>query len=262
MYELKVFSNEEFGQVRTLIVNGEPYFIGKDVAEKLGYKNTSDALVKHVDEDDKMQIAKHDLKNQDDIGTKGAQIINESGLYSLVLGSKLPSAKKFKRWVTSEVLPSIRKYGAYMTESTIEKALNSPDFLIQLATKLKEEQEARKALEVKVEEQKPLVEFANRVGNSSDCIDIGEMAKLIKNEDINIGRNRLFQWLRDSKILMSNNLPYQTYIDRGYFEVVEVVKNTPYGDKIFTKTLVTGKGQIWIVEKLKDELNNDKLMEA
>ena len=133
---LMVFKNEEFGEIRSLEINNEPYFVGNEIATILGYKNTRDALMRHVDEEDK------DVVKYDTLGGKQEMIvINESGLYSLIMSSKLSSAKKFKRWVTSEVLPSIRKHGAYMTENTIEKALASPDFLIQLATKLKEEQE-------------------------------------------------------------------------------------------------------------------------
>lgn len=145
--------------------------------------------------------------------------------------SKLPSAEKFESWVMDEVLPSIRKHGAYMTEQTIEKALTSPDFLIQLATQLKEEQKARKLAEQKIEEQKPLVEFANKVSDSSNLIDMGKMAKLLKDEHINIGRNRLFDWLRRKEILMKNNIPYQRYVDGGYFQVKESTYETPYGTK-------------------------------
>lgn len=137
MNEIEIFKNEEFGEVRTLVVNNEPMFVGKDVALALGYKDTVNALKSHVDEEDKMgwQITTPSR------GTQNATVINESGVYSLVFSSKLPDAKKFKHWVTSEVLPAIRKHGAYMTKQTLSKALTSPDFLIQLATQLKAEQE-------------------------------------------------------------------------------------------------------------------------
>lgn len=132
MNEIEIFKNEEFGEVRTLVVNNEPMFVGKDVALALGYKDTVNALKSHVDEEDKMgwQITTPSR------GTQNATVINESGVYSLVFSSKLPDAKKFKHWVTSEVLPSIRKHGAYMTKQTLSKALTSPDFLIQLATQV------------------------------------------------------------------------------------------------------------------------------
>ena len=137
MQEIQIFNNAEFGSVRTLEVNGEPYFVGKDVAIILNYKDTADAIQRHVDEDDKV---KHPLT--DNLGrTQEMAVINESGLYSLILSSKLPTVKKFKHWVTSEVLPSIRKHGAYMTPQVIEQTLTNPDFLIQLATTLKNEQE-------------------------------------------------------------------------------------------------------------------------
>ena len=165
----------------------------------------------------------------------------------------MPSAERFETWVMDEVLPTIRKHGAYMTEQTIEEALTSPDFLIRLATQLKEEQTARRLAEQKIEEQRPLVEFADKVSNSSNLIDMGKMAKLLKDEDINIGRNRLFSWLRKKKILMSNNMPYQQYIDGGYFHVKESVFDTPYGTKTQQTTMITGKGQIYITEKLRKE---------
>lgn len=141
MTELQVFKNEEFGEIRTIEIDNEPWFVGKDVAEALGYKNVRDAIKRHVDEEDKGGV-KHDTLG----GEQNLTVINESGLYSLILSSKLQSAKKFKRWVTSEVIPNIRKHGAYMTPETVEKALLSPDFLIQIATKLKEEQEHNKQL--------------------------------------------------------------------------------------------------------------------
>lgn len=243
--ELEIFKNDEFGEVRTMIINNEPWFNAKDISDILGYAQTSN-MMKRIDNEDFMS------SKMDGMNMK-SNLINESGLYSAIIGSKNPSAKKFKRWITSEVLPSIRKHGAYMTEQTIEKALTSPDFLIQLATQLKEEQNARRLAEQKIEEQKPLVEFATKVSDSSNLIDMGKMAKLLKDEDINIGRNRLFDWLRNNGILMSNNVPYQRYIDGGYFEVKESVYETPYGTKTQITTKVTGKGQIYITEKLRKE---------
>ena len=174
--------------------------------------------------------------------------------------SKLPSAEKFESWVVEEVLPSIRKHGAYMTNEVIERTLTDPDYLIQLATALKEERQARKLAEREkelanktIEKQRPLVDFANKVSDSSNLIDMGKMAKLLKDEHINIGRNRLFEWLRRKEILMKNNMPYQRYIDGGYFQVKESVYETPYGSKTQQTTYVTGKGQIYITEKLRKE---------
>lgn len=153
--ELRLFENEEFGSVRVVEINEEVWFVGKDIAHVLGYENQNRDIVTHVDDEDRFMMDKTQYENGIEfdyrqLGQRGGWLINESGLYSLILSSKLDSAKKFKRWVTSEVLPSIRKHGAYMTEDTIEKALTSPDFLIELATKLKEEQEARRLAESKV----------------------------------------------------------------------------------------------------------------
>lgn len=261
MSEIKIFENPEFGSVRTVEVNGEPYFVGKDVAEILGYSNVNKAIQMHVDDEDKKTL---DFKGFSHLGTSlwsgndfsNKAVINESGLYSLIFSSKLSKAKEFKHWVTSEVLPSIRKHGAYMTDEALHRAITEPDFLIKLATELKEEKEKRKALEGKVEQDKPLVDFATQVSKSSDLIDIAQMAKLAQDENINIGRNKLFEWLREKKILMNNNNPYQRFIDQGFFQLKEITKNTPYGDKIFLKTLVTGKGQIYIIQKLKAEFCN------
>ena len=255
--ELKIFTNEEFGSVRTVTIDGEPWFVGKDVAEALGYRDTVNALKKHVDNDDKIMGCQNATPSiTDGLGRiQHPTWINESGVYTLIFGSKLPSAKKFKRWVTSEVIPSIRKHGAYMTEQTLEQALMSPDFLVRLATQLKEEHDARRLAEQTIEEQKPLVYFANKVSDSSNLIDMGMMAKLLKDENIEIGRNRLFSWLRRKEILMENNIPYQRYIDNGYFRVKEYTYSTPYGIKTQQTTYVIGKGQIFITEKLRQEWN-------
>ena len=252
MDKIQIFENPEFGLVRTLEVNGEPWFVGKDVATILGYERATKAVADHVDTEDKDEVP-----IQDSIGRmQSTPIINESGLYSLILSSKLPKAKEFKRWVTSEILPSIRKHGAYMTDEALYRAITEPDFLIQLATELKAEKEKRKVLEEKVERDKPLVDFATQVSETSDLVDMAQMAKLARDENINIGRNKLFAWLKDKKILLSDNTPYQRFIDQNYFAVKEVVKNTAYGTKTFPKTYITGKGQIYIIQKLKAEFTS------
>ncbi|MFR6181098.1 MAG: Bro-N domain-containing protein, partial [Flavonifractor plautii] len=154
MKEMQIFENQEFGAVRTVELDGEPWLVGKDVAQALGYSDTDQALRKHVDEEDKKILTRQNdgLAGGSgnatfDIPNRGMTIINESGLYSLVLSSKLPGAKKFRRWVTAEVLPAVRKHGAYMTPHTLEQALLSPDFLLRLAQRLKEEQEGRRVAE-------------------------------------------------------------------------------------------------------------------
>lgn len=247
--KLEIFKNEEFGQIRTLEVGGKPYFVASDIAKALGYKRPNDAISAHC-----RYTVKHSIPHpQSKTKTMDVNIIPEGDLYRLIVNSELPTAEKFESWVFDEVLPSIRKHGAYMTNDVIERTLTDPDYLIQLATALKEERQARLVAEQKIEEQRPLVEFADKVSNSSNLIDMGKMAKLLKDENINIGRNRLFEWLRKKDILMKNNIPYQRYIEGGYFQVKESTFDTPYGTKTQQTTFVTGKGQIYITEKLRKE---------
>ncbi|MCM1333441.1 MAG: phage antirepressor [Bacteroides sp.] len=252
--QIQVFTNSEFGEIRTLNINGEPWFAGKDVAEILGYERTTKAIVDRVDEDDRIMLDK-DTQSQfrTELGQRGGWIINESGLYSLILSSKLPSAKKFKHWITAEVLPSIRKHGAYMTEDVLKQAITTPDFIIQLATALKEEQQARRSAEETLCKQKPLVDFAHQVSNTADLIDMNTMAKLLSDHGLSIGRNRLFRFLKEANILMDNGLPYQMYVDAGHFKVKESTYRDHYGN-IHTnrQTLVTGKGQLYITKKVKE----------
>lgn len=249
MNELQIFKNEEFGTVRTVEINGEPWFVGKDIAEILGYSNTRDALGRHVDDEDKNTVVIPDGNK----GNPNQTIINESGLYSLILSSKLPTAKQFKHWITSEVIPSIRKHGAYMTEQTIEKALTSPDFLIQLATQLKAEQEQRKQLEKQIEKDKPKTIFADAVSVSKTSILVGELAKLLKQNGIDIGQNRLFEWLRANGYLINRkgtdyNMPTQRSMELKLFEIKETPIIHSDGHTTTSKTpKVTGKGQIYFV---------------
>ena len=242
MNELKIFENPDFGQVRMVMIEDTPYFVGKDVAEVLGYEAARNAIAMHVDDEDKLmhQISASGQK-------RNVTLINESGVYALVFSSKLPTAKKFKHWVTSEVLPSIRKHGAYMTEQTVEKALTSPDFLIQLATNLKKEQEARMKAEATLAEQKPKVLFADTVSGSKTSILVGQLARLVKQKGLDIGQNRLFKWLRDKGYLMKNkNEPTQRSMD-----LKECTVNNPDGSTRITRTpMITGKGQIYFVDRL------------
>ena len=250
--QLQIFNNQEFGQIRTLFIENEGWLVGKDITDILGYSNSSDALKNHVDEDDKKKIA---FSYYPQFGNKGAVLINESGLYSLILRSNLPKAKKFKRWVTSEVLPSIRNYGAYMTENTLEKALTSPDFLIQLATNLKEEQEKRRLLEEEKERNAPKVIFADAVSTSHTSILVGELAKLMKQNGIDTGEKRLFKWLRDNGYLIKRkgtdyNMPTQKSLELKIIEIKERTINNPDGSIRITKTpKITGKGQQYFINK-------------
>lgn len=248
MTDLQIFKNPEFGEIRTIEKNGEPWFVGKDVAAALGYEKPTDAVRKHVDVEDR-GISKMETPS----GAQETTIINESGLYSLVLSSKLPTAKKFKRWITSEVIPSIRKHGAYMTPDKLEEVLLKPDTLIQLAQNLKAEQEKRRALEVKMEEQKPKVLFAESVEAAKTSILIGELAKLLKQNGINIGQNRLFEWLRNNGYLIRRqgsdyNMPTQRAMEMGLFEIKETTITHSDGHIHVSKPpKVTGKGQVYFV---------------
>lgn len=248
MTDLQIFNSPEFGEIRTIEKNGEPWFVGKDVAAALGYEKPTDAVRKHVDVEDR-GISKMETPS----GAQETTIINESGLYSLVLSSKLPTAKKFKRWITSEVIPSIRKHGAYMTPDKLEEVLLKPDTLIQLAQNLKAEQEKRRALEVKMEEQKPKVLFAESVEAAKTSILIGELAKLLKQNGINIGQNRLFEWLRNNGYLIRRqgsdyNMPTQRAMEMGLFEIKETTITHSDGHIHVSKTpKVTGKGQVYFV---------------
>lgn len=231
MNELQVFNNDEFGSIRTVIIENEPWFVGKDVAEVLGYTNPSKALSDHVDTEDK-------LNNETllSLGQRGGWLINESGLYSLILSSKLPKARKFKRWVTSEVLPAIRKTGSY----------NLPDFSNPAEAArawAKEYEEKQKAL-AQVTEMKPKAEFYDDVTGSTDTIDIGSVAKVLNIP--NMGRNKLFSFLREKKVLNKRNEPYQEYVDKGYFRQIETSWEHNGTTHINLKTVVFQKGVDYI----------------
>ena len=247
--KIKIFENEEFGKVRTVIIDGEAWFVGKDVAVILGYSKPRNAIATHVDcEDKKVAPIQGDLG-----GTQQMIIINESGLYSLILSSKMPKARDFKRWVTSEILPTIRRTGGYVADEDmfIENYLPFLEepykglFRLQIM--------AINQLNERIRHDQPLVDFANQVSNTENLIDMNAMAKLAVEENIPIGRNRLFRWLRENGILMSDNLPYQKFIDRGYFAVKESVFEAGSMTKTYQQTFVTGRGQRFIIGRLKNE---------
>lgn len=254
MNNLTVFENPEFGKIRIILIRSEPWFVGNEIAKTLGYTNPQKAIRDHVDEDDRRaERIVHPLG-----GTQETRVINESGLYSLILSSKLEGAKRFKRWVTSEVLPAIRKHGAYLTEQKVEEILTNPDTIIKLATQLKEEREARKEAEQLIEAQKPKVIFAEAVSTSKDGILVGMLAKLLHQNGVKIGQNRLFQWLRDKGYLMKRgvdkNMPTQRSKELGLFNVKERVVGNPDGSIRLTRTpVVTGKGQVYFVQKFLSE---------
>lgn len=249
MSDIKVFENSEFGSVRTIEINNEPWFVGKDVAELLGYSNPQKAVREHVDDED---------KGVNEMDTPGGRqemvIINESGLYSLVLSSKLPNAKAFKRWITTEVIPAIRKHGAYMTAEKVEEALLNPDVLIKLATELKQEREQRIMAQAQIEADRPKVIFADAVAASQTSILVGEMAKLLRQNGVQIGRDRLFEWLRNNGYLIKKgsdrNMPTQRSMENKWFEIKETTINNPDGSIRISKTpKITGLGQTHLVNK-------------
>lgn len=249
--DLQIFSNSEFGEIRTATIDGEPWFVGKDVASILGYSKPLNALATHVDEDDSLKQGLIDR-----IGRKQETIfINESGLYSLVLSSKLPTAKKFKRWVTSEVLPSIRKNGGYIAG---QEKLSDEDLLAKALlvaqNKITERDKLIKEQADKLENQKPMVMFACAVSTSSSSILIGDLAKLLKQNGYNTGQKRFFEQLRNEGFLMksgsSKNMPTQKACEMGLFEVKESTIYNPDGSVRITKTTkVTGKGQIYFINR-------------
>lgn len=245
MNQLQMFNFEKH-KVRVISKNDEPWFVAKDVCDVLEIRNTSQAL-QRLDEDERSMF---------NIGRQGeTNIINESGLYSLVLASRKPEAKQFKRWVTHEVIPSIRKYGAYMTPDTLEQAIANPDFAIGLLTNLKEEREKRQAAELRLEEQRPKVLFADSVEASQSSILIRELAILLKQNGINTGEKRLYEWLRTNGYLIKRfgtdrNTPTQRSMDLGLFEVKETPINHNSGSISINKTTkVTGKGQVYFINK-------------
>ena len=252
MSNIQIFNNPEFGEIRTIDRDGEPWFVGKDVAAALGYEKPQNAISAHVDNEDKTTAL---IQGTGSNYKSNAVLINESGLYSLVLSSKLPTAKKFKRWVTSEVIPSIRKHGAYMTPDKLEEVLLSPDTLIQLARNLKSEQEARRAAEAKIEADHPKVLFADAVSASKQSILVGELAKLLKQNGVDIGQQRLFDWLRSKGYLIrrkgtDRNMPTQRAMEMGLFEIKETTISHSDGHISINKTpKVTGKGQVYFINQ-------------
>lgn len=246
MNELQIFENPEFGAVRTVELNGEPWLVGKDVAQALGYSNTRDALAKRVDPEDK------GVANCDTLGgSQTVTIINESGLYSLVLSSKLPTARKFRHWVTSEVLPSLRRHGLYAAD----ELLNNPDLMIQAMEQLKAERAKNLQLSEKVRRDAPKVLFADSVAASHHSILIFDLAKILRQNGVEIGGNRLFDWMRQNGYLVKRrgadwNMPTQRSMEMGLFEVKETSVTHSDGHVTVTKTpKVTGKGQVYFVNK-------------
>ena len=260
MNNVQIFKSAEFGQVRTVEVDGTLYFVGKDIAEALGYSNINKAIQMHVDDEDKKIL---DFKGFSHFGNtlwtgndfSNKTVVNESGVYSLILSSKLPAAKQFKHWVTSEILPAIRKTGGYVSnaELFINTYLGNVDektkdlFRLNLNT--------IEQLNKKIETDKPKVLFADSVSGSQTSILIGTLAKILKQNGVNIGQNRLFAWLRENGYLVSKrglgyNTPTQHSLNLGIMEIKENAIVQPDGNTRVTRTpLITGKGQNYFVSK-------------
>lgn len=241
MREISIFNSEEFGGIRAIEIDNEPWFVGKDVATALGYSNTRKAIGDHVHEDDK-GVTKWDTLG----GKQDLTIINESGLYALIFGSKLESAKRFKHWVASDVLPSLRKTGGYQMKQPKGKEL--------LALAVLEAQKTIEMQNKEIESMKPKAIFADAVATSNQSILIGELAKLICQNGYEIGQRRLFKWMRDNGYLMtqsgSYNMPKQRYVEQGLFEIKESSVANPDGSVRITKTTkVSGKGQLYFINK-------------
>lgn len=245
MNELKIFQNPKFGTIRTTTINGEPWFVAADVCEALEIQNPTDAI-KKLDEDEKARL---------NLGLRGGDtnVVNEPGLYALVLGSRKPEAKAFKRWITHEVIPTIRKHGAYMTPEKVEEILLNPDTIIKLATDLKEERERTAALNAKIKADKPYTEFGAAIAANSDAILVRDFAKLLHNDGIKMGEKRLYKWLRENGFLMQTapTKPYQKYVDMGWFRVDERSISTVQGQMIVSTTKITGKGQMGLLSALR-----------
>ena len=241
---VKTFVIEEFGSVRTIEENGKILFCGSDVAKALGYRRPKDAINAHC----KGAVKRRLLTNG---GTQEMKMISEGDVYRLISHSRLSSAEKFESWIFDDVLPTIRRTGGYVSneEMFIENYLPFLDepyknlFRLQMTfiSKLNE----------RIRNDKPLVDFALHVADSEDLIDMNAMAKLAADKNFNIGRTRLFRWLKEMGVLMSNNLPYQRYIDRGYFAVKESVFEVEGMKKTYRQTFVTGKGQLFIIGMLR-----------
>ena len=252
MNDMKIFENSEFGAVRVVDVNGEPWFVARDVASALGYVDTTQAIRMHCEK------AK-DFRGVEMTATATPmKIIPEEDVYALIFGSHLESAKQFRRWICDEVLPSIRKHGGYLTPAKLEEALTDPDTIIRLATNLKAEREKRQALEAQAAADRPKVVFAESIEVAKTSILVGEMAKLIKQATgCDMGQNRFFEWLRANGYLhkggSARNMPTQRCIDAGWMEIKEGTRIGSSGECHITRTpKVTGKGQIYFVNLFRE----------
>lgn len=254
MNDLKIFKNETFGEVRVIQKDGQPWFFAKDICEVLEIGNPSQALSRLEDDE------RNTIILNEGIGNPQKSIVNEYGLYNLVLGSRKPEAKQFKRWITHDVLPSIRKHGMYATDKVVDQMLNDPDTMIKTLQAYKEERLKRIDAETKVEEMKPKALFADAVSTSKTSISIGELAKILNQNCYETGQNRLFEQLRNEGYLIKRigsdrNLPTQCSMELGLMEIKETAISGCDGEiRINKTTKITGKGQRYFVNKFLKEL--------
>ena len=252
--QLQIFENKDFGQIRTFEIGGKQLFCAADIAAALGYSNTRDAIARHC-----RYVVKHDIPHPQNAEKNiSMNMISEGDVYRLITHSQLPSAEQFELWVFDEVLPSIRKHGAYATPQTIYDALATPDGIMTLFTRLKEEQDQRILLEQQCAQDKPKVLFADAVAVSDGTILIGELAKILKGNGVDIGQNRLFERLRQEGYLIKRqgtdfNAPTQKAMELGLFKVKETAVTHSDGHVTISKTTkVTGKGQQYFIGKFLD----------
>lgn len=269
--ELQIFKNTEFGELEILSIDGKEYFPASKCAAILGYASPKDAISRHCKGAIKQRLPTSS-------GMQDVKYIPEGDLYRLIVCSKLPKAEEFEHWIFDEVLPSIRKHGAYLTPETIKKTLADPDYIIGIISALKAEQDRNAKLtttvenlnnsvkslteetavkdkvisrqSTEIEQAKPKVEFYDTVADANGNLSMAEYAKLLCKNGANVGRNRIFSWFKDNGYLMSNNEPYQQYVNAGYFYVHEYtlyIKGIP---SVGTKTLITGKGQQYFYKKI------------
>lgn len=256
MQSIQVFNNPAFGNIRVAGTEANPQFCLTDVCKalKLSAKGVNQRLGDEV-------ISNYPITDKLE-REQQALFVNEDGLYDVILDSRKTEARQFRKWITSEVLPTIRKHGAYMTDDALQKAIQNPDFLIQLATELKNEKQKRLVAEKKIQETRPQVIFADAVTASSDSILVGELAKLIKQNGVDTGQRRLFKWLRGNGYLCKKtgecfNEPTQYSMELGLFEIKKTVIQKPDGSAIINKTVkVTGKGQVYFVNKFLSGIDN------
>ena len=252
MNDLQIFNNEEFGEVRMANIDGKPYFVATDVATALGYATPRDAISRHC-----KGVVKHDTPTSS--GVQSMSYINEGDLYRLIMKSKLPSAEKFERWVMDEVLPSIRKNGGYIAgQETLSDDELMAKALLVAQNKIAERDSIIAEKNAQIEQMKPKQIFADAVETSKSSILVGDLAKLICQNGVQIGQKRLFEWMRQNGYLMkygtSRNMPMQKYIEQGLFEIKESNIQSPNGNVRLTITpKVTGKGQVYFINKCLSE---------